>query len=89
MKKIESYAEFCKKLNKRFLKRFGYTQDEMAQAEQEIQANIEHNRLRCTKCDHRRLISMENYLDVKNGKKVVFTCNKCGAEMKYRCTMDY
>jgi len=77
--------KWCKQYEKDFLKKHGYTMDEMIQAENEIQASKEENKLRCTKCTHRRLISQKDYLDIQNGKKVVFTCNMCGAEMKYKC----
>ena len=76
--------KFCEQYEKDYLKRHGYSMDEMIIAEQEIQANIEHNKLRCTKCEHWRLIDTRDYLDIKNGKKKVFTCNKCGAEMVYK-----
>ena len=75
--------KWCEQYERDYLKKHGYTMDEMIQAENEIQANKEHNKVRCPKCPRWFLISQKDYLDIKNGKKKVFTCDKCGSEMRY------
>ena len=65
-----------------YIERWGYTMEEMAQAEKEIQANKQDNLLRCASCGHTQLIRIKDYLDRLDGKKIVVMCNKCSLEMK-------